>query len=114
MEFLFVINDSPYGSQRAFNALRLALFLSHDSPIGVFLMGDGVTCALAGLAPVDADYNPQEMLKEIAASKSPIAACRTCMEARGLTQGSLIPEVQRGTLDQLADWTRKAAKVLTF
>jgi uncharacterized protein involved in oxidation of intracellular sulfur len=114
MECLFIFNDSPYGSQRAYNGLRLALALSRHQAIRVFLLGDGVTCALAGLVPVDPDYNPQEMLKAIAASNSAIAACRTCMEARGLMQESLIPEVQRGTLDQLAEWTNEAAKVLSF
>ena len=113
-EHLFVFNDSPYGSQRTYNGLRLALALARTRPIRVFLLGDGVTCALAGPAPADPAYSPQEMLREIADAGSPVHACRTCMEARGLTETTLIPAVRPGTLDQLVAWTEGAGKVLTF
>ena len=48
--YLFVINDSPYGNERPFNALRLALNLTKrpEVLVRVFLMGDGVNCAIAG------------------------------------------------------------------
>jgi uncharacterized protein involved in oxidation of intracellular sulfur len=114
MKYLFIFNDAPYGNQRAYNGLRLALALSHKARIGVFLLGDGVTCALAGLSPAHADYNPQDMLEAIARTEAPIIACGTCMEARGLTQESLITSVQRGTLDQLVEWVEEADKVLSF
>lgn len=114
MEYLFIFNDSPYGSQRTYDGLRLALALARQTPIRVFLFGDGVTSGLAGIAPCNAEFNPQDMLKTIASLGNPIAACGTCMEARGLSPDSLIPEVQRGTLDQLVQWTREATKVLSF
>lgn len=114
MEYLFIFNDSPYGNQRAYNGLRLAMALSRKAPIRVFLFGDGVTCALAGLTPAHADYNPQDMLQAIAETKAELLACGTCMEARGLTPESLIPAVQRGTLDKLVEWTEEADKVLSF
>ena len=50
-KYLFIFNDSPYGSQRAHNGLRLAAAVARKAPIRVFLLGDGVTCALAGLNP---------------------------------------------------------------
>ena len=114
MEYLFIFNDSPYGSQRAYNGLRLAVALAPEAQLRVFLLGDGGTCAAAGLSPKDADYNPQAMLQTIAAAGHPILACGTCMDARGLTQETLIPEVHRTTLDQLVKWTQEATKVLTF
>ena len=114
MEYLFIINDSPYGSQRAYNGLRLAVALSMEQPVRVFLLGDGVTCGLAGFAPKNAEYAPQDMLKAIGELNHPIIACGTCMDARGLTQDSLIPEIRRGTLDQLVKWTQEASKVLSF
>jgi uncharacterized protein involved in oxidation of intracellular sulfur len=48
--YLFIINDSPYGNERPYNALRLALNLVKraDASVRVFLMGDGVNCAIAG------------------------------------------------------------------
>lgn len=117
--YLFIFNDSPYGSQRTYNGLRLALALARKTPIRVFLLGDGVTAALAGPAPANPEYSPQEMLRAIADENSPVGACpvracRTCMEARGLTETSLITAVQPGTLDQLATWTEEAEKVLCF
>jgi uncharacterized protein involved in oxidation of intracellular sulfur len=115
MKYLFIFNDSPYGSQRAYNGLRLALALARKAvPVRVFLLGDGVTCALVGPAPGNPEYYPQEMLQAIADAKNEIIACGTCMDARGLTQSSLIPAVRQGTLDQLVEWTEGAEKVLSF
>jgi uncharacterized protein involved in oxidation of intracellular sulfur len=113
MKYLFIFNDSPYGSQRTYNGLRWAVSLSRKAQIRVFFFGDGVTSALAGFTPAHADYNPQEMLVAIAATGSEIAACGTCLEARGLTQ-SLIPQVKRGSLDELSDWAAEADKIINF
>ena len=46
--YLLIVNDAPYGNERPYNALRLALNLVKRPEIGVrvFLMGDGVTCAV--------------------------------------------------------------------
>ena len=50
MNYLFILNDAPYGNERPYNALRLALNLVKrpETQVCVFLMGDGVICALAG------------------------------------------------------------------
>ncbi len=115
-EYLFIFNDSPHGSQRAHNGLRLAASLSRKAGTNtrVFLLGDGVICGLAGLEPAHADYNPQEFLRQIAASGAEVHACGTCMEARGLNEGSMLPEVKRSTMDTLAQWVEDAEKVLNF
>ena len=43
----FIINDAPYGSERPYNGLRLALSLTKSNEeVRVFLMADAVTCAL--------------------------------------------------------------------
>jgi uncharacterized protein involved in oxidation of intracellular sulfur len=49
MKYLFVINDGPYGNERPYNALRMALNLikREGVQVRVFLMGDGVQCAVA-------------------------------------------------------------------
>ena len=48
--YLFIINDAPYGNERPYNALRLAMNLVKlpDAIVQIFLVGDGVTCAMAG------------------------------------------------------------------
>ncbi|HUK53480.1 MAG TPA: DsrE family protein [Candidatus Binatia bacterium] len=114
MKYLFIFNDSPYGDQRAYNGLRLAAALSRKAATRVFLLGDGVLCGLAGFTPAHADYNPQELLRASSAAGAAIAACGTCMEARGIPPESLIPEVRRSSLDELAAWTEDCDKVVTF
>lgn len=111
---LFIINDSPHGSQRAYNGLRLAAALARKTEVRVFLLGDGVICGLGGLAPAHADYHPQEMLKQIANTGAALAACGTCMDARGIAAGALIPEVRRSTMDELVAWTEESQRVLSF
>jgi uncharacterized protein involved in oxidation of intracellular sulfur len=114
MKYLFIFNDSPHGTQRAYNGLRLAAALSHKAATRIFLLGDGVVCGLAGFTPAHADYNPQELLRSIATTGAAIAACGTCMEARGISPGVLIPEVRRSNMDELAAWTEESDKILSF
>jgi uncharacterized protein involved in oxidation of intracellular sulfur len=114
MHYLFIFNDSPYGSQRAYNGLRLAVALARKTAIRVFLLGDGVLCALDGLAPAHADYNPQELLRAISDTGAAIAACGTCLEARGIRSESLIPQVRQSSMDELVSWTQECDKVISF
>lgn len=112
---LFILNDAPYGNERAYNALRLAAAMSgkDDQQVRLFLMADAVTCAKAGQKVPDGYYNVQLMLGKVI-RKGEVALCGTCMDARGLTQAEVIEGAQRSTLAQLADWTAEAAKVLVF
>ncbi len=68
MNYLFVINDGPYGSERPYNALRMALNLvkGENIKVQVFLMGDGVQCAAARQSTPEGYYNIERMLKSIA------------------------------------------------
>ncbi len=47
---LFILNEAPYGSERAYNALRLAGTLAgrEGQQVRVFLLADAVGCARAG------------------------------------------------------------------
>jgi len=114
MNCLFIFNDSPYGDQRAYNGLRLAVALSRKVAIRVFLLGDGVLCGIAGFAPAHPDYNPQELLRAISATGAAVAACGTCMDARGIPPESLVPQVRRSSMDELAAWTEECDKVISF
>ena len=66
--YLFIINDAPYGNERPYNALRLALDLVKrpEVQVRVFLIGDGVNCAVAGQKTPEGYYNVERMLKSIA------------------------------------------------
>ena len=66
--YLFIINDAPYGNERPYNALRLALNLIKRSGVAVrvFLTGDGVLCARQGQKTPDGYYNIERMIKSLA------------------------------------------------
>ena len=115
MKYLFILNDSPYCSQRTYNALRLVRVLATgNTEVAIFLLGDGVVSGLRRQSPSDASYNVQEMLRMLPGQNVSIGACRTCLEARGIDDESLVEGVQRRTLDDLQDWTGEAEKVLVF
>ena len=116
MQYLFILNDSPYGSQRSYNALRLAgnLARSADNKIRIFLLGDGVTAAFEGFSPAHVFYNSQEMLRQLGERGARIGVCKTCLEARGILDQHLVPAAKRSTLDDLTQWTEEADKVLVF
>jgi uncharacterized protein involved in oxidation of intracellular sulfur len=116
MNVLVILNDSPHSSQRSYNGLRLALSLAKSSStsMNVFLFGDGVICGLGQPQPLNAFYNVQELLNGLAQRGARIAACKTCLEQRGISDEMLLPVVKRSTLDDLTAWTEEAEKVLTF
>ena len=67
-KYLIVINDAPYGDERPYNALRLALNLvkREGLKVKVFLMADGVFCARKGQKTPEGYYNIERMIKSIA------------------------------------------------
>jgi len=114
---LFILNDAPYGSERSFNALRLAINLNEqdriETKIKVFLMSDSVACALVKQVPAEG-YNIQQMIEILLAQGAEVRLCKTCTDARGLTSLPLIEGAEIGTLDDLAQWTLAADKVVSF
>jgi len=73
MRYLFILNDAPYGAERLYNGLRLALSLAKrdEVEVRVFLMGDAVGCAVAGQLTPDGYYNVERMLKGLAKKHVP-------------------------------------------
>ena len=117
MNALFILNDPPYGSERSYNGLRLAVALAkHDpaSTITVFLMGDAVACGKKGQRTPDGYYNIERMLKRFATGDHRVLLCGTCMDARGLTDSELVEGGRRSTMDELATATAVADKVVVF
>jgi sulfur relay (sulfurtransferase) complex TusBCD TusD component (DsrE family) len=49
MQFLLILNDPAYGTERSYNGFRLARTLAgqEGAEVRVFLMGDAVTCPCA-------------------------------------------------------------------
>ena len=66
-QLLLIINDGPYGNERPYNALRLAINLSkrEETSVRVFLMGYGVGCAVKGQDTPQGYYNIERMLGSV-------------------------------------------------
>ncbi len=66
-KYLFIINDGPYGNERSYNALRLAMNVAkrEATHVRVFLMGDGVQCAVKGQVTPQGYYNIERMFRAI-------------------------------------------------
>ena len=113
---LIIANDPAYGTERSYNALRLAAAVGKrdDTEVRVFLMGDAVSCAIAGQQTPDGYYNLERMLKPVLRRGGSIACCGTCLDARGLNESQLAEGAHRSSMEELADWTLWADQVVTF
>ncbi len=116
MNYLIILNDAPYGSERSYNGLRLAGSLAKQEGIGVsvFLMGDAAGCAVACQTTPNGYYNIERMLKGLAAKGARIGICGTCMDARGIKPELIAEGTRRSSLDDLTAWTQEASKILVF
>ncbi|MEK7272249.1 MAG: DsrE family protein [Nitrospirota bacterium] len=117
MKILLILNDAPYGSEKVYNALRLAMKLPQEHPdvaIQVFLMADAVTAALPGQTTPQGYYNVERMLKAVINKGAQVKICGTCAEGRGIHNLNLIEGAEVGTMSQLAQWVVDSDKVLTF
>lgn len=117
MKTAIIINDPPYGTERVYNALRLAHALQKKGPdyeVTVFLMADAVAAAMAGQKTPDGYYNVERMLKRVLVGNGRVLLCGTCMDARGLDDAALMEGARRSTMDELAAATVEADKVLVF
>ncbi len=116
MTTLLILNDPPYGTERSYNALRLALALAkvEGTEVRVFLMGDAIGCAKRDQKTPDGYYNLERMLKGLVAKSIPIGACGTCMDARGFGDAELTEGVHRSSMAELAAWTLECDRVLVF
>jgi uncharacterized protein involved in oxidation of intracellular sulfur len=112
---LFILNEAPYGSERAYNGLRLAGALAGKAAqhVRVFLMADAVGCAKGGQKVPVGYYSIQLMLGKVLRTGE-VGLCGTCMDARGMAEAEMIEGAKRSTLGELADWTAEADRVLVF
>jgi uncharacterized protein involved in oxidation of intracellular sulfur len=117
MKLLLMINDPPYGTERLYNALRLATnaLTRHDEvELTVFLLGDAASGAKAGQSVPQGYYNVEKMLTNVVRKGGRVLVCGTCMDARGLAEGDLLKGALRSTMDTLTDLTIDADQVLVF
>lgn len=115
-KILIIINDAPYGTEKAYNALRMAMTLqkNHEVQVNVFLLADAVSCGLPNQKTPDGYYNIERMLKSVILKGGEVKSCGGCSEARGIDKIGFIKGVQLSNMKEFAQWTIDADKVLTF
>ena len=116
MKILMIINGSAYGMDSTYNAIRLAGSLSKREGVEltVFLMGDGVTVAMANQKTPDGYYKLDRMVSGVLREGSSVLCCGTCLDARGIAETMLVEGALRSTMDELTTQTIEADKVLVF
>jgi uncharacterized protein involved in oxidation of intracellular sulfur len=116
MKTLVICNDPPYGTERSWNGLRLAGALARreGEDVRVFLLGDAVGCAVDGQKVPDGYYHLDRMITAAERRGTDFGCCGTCLDARGIPDDMLVKGARRATLEELADWSLWADKVITF
>ena len=113
---LIVLNDPPYGTERSYNGLRLAVSLASrpGTKVRLFLIGDAAACGKAGQHVPEGYYNIEQMLSTVAAKGAEIGVCGSCLDARGIGEEELTAGAQRSNLGELTTWAIEADSVITF
>lgn len=117
MKILIIINDAPYGTEKAYNALRIANQLNKDHPdiqVCIFLMADGVNCAVPNQNTPNGYYNIERMLKLSTNKGTRLLLCGSCLEARGLRNVELLQKAEVSSMSELTKEIAECDKVLTF
>ena len=116
MKILVLVNDPPYGTERCYNALRLAGSLAkrEEADVRVFLMGDAVGCAMAGQVLPNGYYHLDRMLVSALHHGAQVGLCGSCMDARAIDDEEIVDGAHRSSLEELADWTLWADRIVTF
>lgn len=114
MNYLIIINDPPYGTERLYNGLRLAHSLQgRQHSTVIFLLGDAVLSAKTGQKTPDGFYNSERMLRRVA-KEGRVLLCGTCMDARGISTEETIEGAERSSMESLAEQVEKADQVIVF
>lgn len=117
MKILFIITNAPYdGSDKVYNALRLAGQLLEKSEVRIFLMGDAVDLARDMCKkPENYDQDLVEMLKALIAKGVSVKVCGSCMARCGIFKNVPYYEgAEKSTMPALAEWVIDSDKVLNF
>ena len=117
MKVLFLLNEAPYGSEKTYNALRLAMALQKDqigTEVRIFFLADAVTTALPEQGTPQGYYNIERMVKSVISKGGQVKLCGTCCEARGIKSLPLLEGAEVSTMSQLAQWTVESEKILVF
>lgn len=117
-KILIIINDAPYGTEKAYNALRMAMTLQKEHgrevEVKIFLLADAVFCGLPNQNTPNGFYNIERMLISVINHGGEVKSCGGCSKARGIENIPFIDGVVLSNMVEFAQWTVDCNKVLTF
>lgn len=117
MKHLIIINEQPYGSEKPYNGLRLAMQIQKDYPgeeVRVFLMADAASCAVKDQVTPNGFYNLERMLNAILKNNGKVKICGSCAAARGIKENSIIDGTKMSTMAELTEWHMSSDKIISF
>lgn len=117
LKILFILDDAAYGTEKPYLTLRLAMIMQReheDISIRVFLLADGVTCALPNQDTPQGYYNLERMIKSIVSKGGKVNACSSCMKARGLSNLDFVSGVEVTPFKNLTEFIIEADKIITL
>ncbi len=110
-----VLQEAPYGNEKAWNALRLSQgLLSAGSKVRIFLYADSVAAAKKGQSPPKGFYNIGEMLRGLIEKGVEVRSSVTCTKARGLAEEDFIEGAVVGKTLDLERWVEEGGPVMVF
>jgi tRNA 2-thiouridine synthesizing protein D len=113
--FTIIINEAPYGKERAMSALRFAATCDIEGhKVRIWLFENGVYLAKKGQKPAQVLFNYGLNLENLIQSGIEVKACVVCVDARGLNQADLFDGVKIATVHELVEWTINSEKVIVF
>jgi len=131
---LIVLNDMPYKTDKAYNALRAAgVAVNKGADVTVFLMGDSVYVARKNQEPMPGLPNLEEMVVNLVKKGVDFQICTTCVNARGfepkegeigscfvgskkggMAPTDLIKGTKMSTMVKFVDLVAQSDKVISF
>ena len=117
MQTVVVLVNEPPSSMRAWNGLRLvAALIGADTRPELFLLNDGVFCAIRGQETPDelAGQNTSRKITELMELGAAVKLCTQCAKTRGLTPEGLIDGIEWVSMVDLAKAIRDSDKVVSF
>ena len=117
MKILIIINDKPEKNEKAYNAVRIAAQFQKDDPahqVYIYLIADGVYCALADIKGEQGILNVEEMLTGIVKNGGLLKMCTSCGKSRDLMDKQTIAGAEWTNLKALSDWIIESDKVINY
>ena len=110
-----ILNHAPYGTEKTYNGLRIALALKKKKEdVKIYMMDDGVLNAIRGQKTPDGYYNIERLINSLVKRNSDVYIWGSCSDTRGVSENIVIDGIKRGGIDILADWIISSDNVLTY